>query len=87
MKRLIAKMRKLKITRWEKLTLGEKIIKIIMSLIKIAIVAAIVVTVIGCLGAIIFGAVIALGIGNAIAGGFRNAGRAYVPGDINIRRW
>ena len=77
MKKLVAKMRRLKMTRWNKLTLGEKIAKVVISLIKVAAIVAIGLAVAGVVVAVVAGVVIALAIGSAIAGGFGNASRAY----------
>lgn len=84
MKKLIAKVRKIKMTRWNELTLGEKIADIVMKLVKIAVVAVIAVTVIGVILAVIAGIAIAFGIAAAISGGFADASRAYRPGDYHI---
>lgn len=87
MKKMIAKMRKIKTTRWNKLTTGEKVASIVMGLVKWAVIAAIGIAVIGSVIAVIIGVVIALSIGSAISGGFTNASRAYRPGDRNVRFW
>ncbi len=85
MKRLTAKMRRLRTTCWNKLTLGEKAIKIIMSLIKMGLIIALIAAFASMAIAIGIGIAIAIGIGNAIAGGFGMASRAYRPGDIYVR--
>lgn len=85
MKRLFAKMRKVKMTGWCKLTAGEKILKAIMKLIKIAAIVALVVAFAGVAIVILVGAVVGLAIMSAVGGGFTNASRAYRPGDRYVR--
>ena len=85
MKRKVNKMRKLKMTRWNKLTLGEKIIKVVVSLLKVAAIAAIAITIAGVAVAVVAGIAIAFAIANAIASGFENASKAYRPGDVYVR--
>lgn len=81
MKRLIAKIRKIRMTRWGGLTHGEKVAKVIMTLIKWAAIAAVAAVVVGGIIAVAAGIFIAFAIASAIAGGFENASRAYRPGD------
>ncbi len=81
MKKLIAKVKKIKKTPWGKLTRGEKVAMVIMDLIKIAAIAAIVISVVGIAAVIILGVVVGFGIMNAVAGGFYDAADAYRPGD------
>lgn len=87
MKKLFAKMKKVRMTRWSKLTTGEKVMKVIMKLIKWALIAAVVITVVSLVASAFMGVIIAFGIMNAVAGGFRNASRAYRPGDRYVRFW
>lgn len=70
MKKLRAKIRKAKITRWSKLTFGEKILKVVMKLIKIAVIVAVALLVAGVVVSVVLGAAIAFGIARAIGGGF-----------------
>lgn len=85
MKKLIAKIRKIKRTNWGGLTLGEKIAKIVMKLIKWAIIIAIVVTLIGLFAAVAMAILVVFGITSAIAGGFEMGANAYVPGEHYVR--
>lgn len=85
MKKLIAKMRKIKMTRWNKLTLGEKIMKVVISLIKLAAIVAVVVALAGVFIAVAIGVAVAFGIASAVSGGFINASRAYNPGDRYVK--
>ena len=71
MKKLVAKMRKVKMTRWNKLTTGEKVMKVV------ALVAVV--------GAVVLGLVVGFAVMNAVAGGFKNAANAYNPGDRYVR--
>ena len=87
MKKLIARMRKVRITRWNKLTLGEKILKIVMKLVKAAVIIAIVVAAASVVVAVVGGLLVGFAMISAVAGGFRNASRAYRPGDRYIRFW
>lgn len=85
MKRLRAKMRRLKLTTWNQLTLGEKIAKVIISLVKTSLIVAVV----GCGAAVVLGAAVgifvAFAIVSAISGGLADASRAYRPGDQYVR--
>lgn len=83
----MSKMKKLKITRWSNLTLGEKILKVIVTLVKIALVAAVCAVVIAGVFSIGVGILVAFGIASAISGGLRNASYAYKPGDIYVKFW
>lgn len=85
MKRMMNKIRRIRTTRWSKLTTGEKILSTIGTLLKWAVIIAIIVTVASTVFAAVVGIMIAVGIGNAIAGGFADASRAYRPGDQYIR--
>ncbi len=87
MKKLIARMRKVRITRWNKLTLGEKILKIVMKLVKAAVIIAIVVAAASVVVAVVGGLLVGFAMISAVAGGFSNASRAYRPGDRYIRFW
>lgn len=72
-------------TRWNKLTLGEKIIRVVISLLKVAAIAAVAITIAGVVVAVGAGIVVAFAIAGAIGGGFKNASKAYRPGDIYVR--
>lgn len=87
MMKLFAKMRKIKMTPWNRLTRGEKVAKVVMKLVKLAIIAAIAVAVIGVAIAVVAAIAVAFGIISAISGGFTDASRAYRPGDRNVRFW
>lgn len=83
----VSKMKKLKVTRWSNLTLGEKVLKVITTLIKIALVVAVIGVVIAGVFSIGVGILVAFGIASAISGGFRDASHAYRPGDIHVTFW
>lgn len=87
MKKIRAKMRKLKMTRWNKLTRGEKVAKVVLKLVKYAVIAAIIVLGISVVAAVAIGVFAAFAIASAIAGGFENASNAYRPGDRYVRFW
>lgn len=87
MKRLFAKVRRIRMTRWAMLTTGERIAKFLMDLVKVAVIVAIVVAVLSAAFALALGIAVAFGMANAIAGGFTNASRAYRPGDRYVRFW
>lgn len=84
MKKFRAKMKKIKMMRWSKLSLGEKIAKVIISLLKIAAIVAIGLALASVVVAAVMGVVVAFGIANAISGGLYNASKAYCPGDIYV---
>ncbi len=81
MKKLIAKMRKLKMTPWDKLTRGGKAAKVMITLLKIAAIVAIGLALAGVVAAVMVSVAVAFGIASAIGGGFQNASRAYRYGD------
>ena len=85
MKKFKAKLRRIRMTRWNKLTLGEKVLITAVSLVKYALIAAVVAMVVGAVVSVIAGALIAFAIANAIAGGLMDASRAYRPGDRYVR--
>lgn len=85
MKKIRDKIKRIRMMRWSKLTLGEKIAKVIISLLKVAAIVAVVVTIAGFALAIVAGFAVAFGIASAISGGFYNASRAYRPGDIYVK--
>ena len=87
MKKLTAKIRRMRTTCWNNLTTGEKAAKVIISLVKIVLVAALIAAGIGIIVAVAAGALVALAIGSAIGGGFTNASRAYRAGDQNVKFW
>lgn len=84
MKRLRDKVRRIRMMRWSKLTLGEKIARVIFNLLKIAAIAAIAVTVASVAVAVVIGVAVAFGIASAIAGGFNYVG--YDEYIVRIRR-
>lgn len=81
MKKMFAKMRKVKMTRWNKLTAGEKVMKAVMFMVK----AALVVVGVAVAGAVVLGVFVGFAVMNAVAGGFKNAANAYNPGDRYVR--
>lgn len=81
MKKMFAKMRKVKMTRWNKLTAGEKVMKAVMFMVK----AALVVVGVAVVGAVVLGVFVGFAVMNAVAGGFKNAANAYNPGDRYVR--
>ena len=83
--KIMKKMRKIKMTTWRKRTSGEKVLSVIITLIKLALIIAAVVTVAGVVFAIGFGIFAAFAIVNAISGGFEMASNAYKSGDIYVR--
>lgn len=85
MNKLRAKMRKLKMTRWNKLTRGEKVAKVVLKLVKYAVIAALIVLGVTVAVSVAIGVFAAFAIASAIAGGFENASRAYRPGDRYVR--
>jgi hypothetical protein len=74
---LYVKMKRIQSTSWAKLTLGEKILKVIMTLVKWAAIIAVVVCIGGVVLAVVAGFAIALAIGGAVGAGFHNAGESY----------
>lgn len=74
MKRLRDKMKRIKMMRWNKLTLGEKIAKVIITLLKIAVIVAIGLAVAGIVFAVAMGLIVASCMASAIAGGFDYVG-------------
>lgn len=87
MKKLRAKMRKLKMTRWNKLTRGEKVAKVVLKLVKFVTIAIIFALGITVVAAVAIGVFAAFAIISAVSGGFDNASRAYRPGDRYVRFW
>ncbi len=85
MKKLIAKVKRIRATRWRKLTRGEKVAKVVMSLVKYAAIVAVVVTVAGVVAAVALGLVIGFAVMNAVGEGFTMAGNAYRPGEHYVR--
>lgn len=81
------KMRKLKVTSWNKLTAGEKVAKVVIGLLKIAAIVVVGLAIAGVVVAVMAGVAVAFGIASAIAGGFADASRAYRPGDRYVRYW
>lgn len=84
MKKLRMKIDRIRTTRWNKLTLGEKIARVIYKLVKWAAIIALVVSIAGVAIAVVAGVAVALGIASALSGGFYNASKAYKPGDVYI---
>lgn len=87
MKRLVAKMRKVRMARWDMLSSGEKVMKVVMKLVKWIAVAAVVALVFSAIAAVVVGAVAALAIMNAVSGGFAEASRARRAGERYVRFW
>lgn len=85
MSELAQRTRIIKITSWGDRTLGEKLVSVVVGLIKVAAIAAIATVVIGALVAVIAGAAVAFGIVSAIAGGFGDASKAYRSGDVYVK--
>ncbi len=85
MKKMFAKMRKVRMSRWNKLSAGEKVLKVVMKLVKWALVAALVVAVAGVAVVAAVGLFVGFAIMNAVSGGFYNASRAYRSGDVYVR--
>lgn len=81
------KIRRMRTTRWNKLTTGEKVAKVMISLVKTAAIIAIVLLIASIAVAVAAGVAVAFGIASAIAGGFSNASRAYTPGEKYVRFW
>lgn len=74
MKKLRAKVRKIKATRWNKLSRGEKGVAVLMMLLKAAVIVAAVLTIAGLAFAVFMGFVIASCIASALSGGFNYVG-------------
>lgn len=70
MKKVRAKMKKIKATKWNMLSRGEKVAAVLITLIKFAVIAAAVLAIAGFAFAVFMGFVIASCIVNAIIGGF-----------------
>ena len=87
MRKWIAKMRLLKVKKWNKLTSGEKVLRVAMTVLKWAAIIALVVTQFAGLMTVVVGIIVGLGIMGAVGGGFTNASRAYRPGDRYVRFW
>ena len=85
MKKMFAKMRKVRMTRWNRLTSGEKVMKVVMNVVKLAVVVALGAAFASVVVAVVVGTFVAVGVMNAVAGGFYNASRAYRPGDRHVR--
>lgn len=85
MRKFIDKMRRVRVLRWNKLSAGEKVLKVLWVLLKMAVIAALIVVVGGIALIIVSGALIAMAIGSAVGGGLYNAGHAYRPGDHYVR--
>lgn len=78
---MLKKIKKIRMTPWNKRTRGEKFLTMLMSLVKWAAIIALVVSIGSVILAVVAGFGIALAIGGAIGGGFHNAGKAYHTGD------
>lgn len=87
MTKLRAKMRKLKMTPWNKLTRGEKVAKAVLKLVKFAVIGALIALGVTVVVGVAIGVFAAFAIVSAISGGFENASRAYRPGDRYVRFW
>ena len=78
------KMLKLRMTKWRNLTLGEKILKAVTKLIKIALIVAIGYFVVNVVLGIVIAGYVAFAIAGAVADGFGIAANAYRPGDCYV---
>lgn len=87
MRKIIAKVRKIRMTRWNKLTSGEKVIDVMVSLLKWAAIAALVLAGLGLVAVVVAALFVTSCIVSSISGGFENASHAYRPGDRNVRFW
>lgn len=85
MKKIMAKLRKVRAYKWNMLSSGEKVLKVIMKLVKWALIVAAVVGIIALVASVWVAAVIGLSIASAVGGGFRNASKAYRPGDVHVK--
>ena len=61
---------------WRKLTRAEKLARVFLKTLRLALSAAIVAAIGSIIVGVFFGVLVAVGVSNAFVGGFRNAGRA-----------
>lgn len=80
-----AEKKNLKMTHLNKLTLGEKIVKAVVTLLKVAAIVALVLTIGYVVLSFVIGTFIAFAVAHAIADGFGDAARAYRTGDRYVR--
>ena len=74
MKRLRDKMKRIRMMRWSKLSLDEKIAKVIIALLKVAVIVAIGLAVAGVVVAVVMALIIVSCMASAMAGGFDYVG-------------
>ena len=84
MTRLRREMLKLKATRWKNLTFGEKVLKVILTVVKWTLILTVGFVVVGAAVSVLAGIILAFAFVNAIIGGINIAGDAYRPGDRYI---
>lgn len=87
MKKIIAKVRKIRRTQWNKLTSGEKVIDVMLSLLKWGVIAGLILAGLGLVAVVVISLFVTSCIVSSISGGFENASHAYRPGDRNVRFW
>lgn len=85
MKKVFAKLRKVRAYKWNMLSSGEKVLKVVMKLVKWALIAAAVVAVFSVVASVVLAVMVALAFASAVGGGFRNASKAYRPGDVHVK--
>ena len=85
MTNLRREMLKLKATKWRNLTLGEKVLKVILGLVKWGLIITVGLAAAGVVLSVVLGAVLAFAVVGAIADGFDIAANAYRPGDVYVR--
>ena len=71
MKKLVAKMRKVKAYKWNMLSSGEKVLKVVMKLVKLALIAVLVAGAVALAAGVGFAVIVALGVANAVGGGLQ----------------
>lgn len=84
-----ARMRKLKMTRWGKLTRGEKVAKVILTIVKFVVLGSLIAIGITAIVSVAVAIFVASAVIDAVCGGLDNASKAYRPGDryVNVRFW
>ena len=68
MKKLVAKMRKVKAYKWNMLSSGEKVLKVVMKLVKLALIAVLVAGAVALAAGVGFAVIVALGVSEMQAG-------------------
>lgn len=87
MRKIIARVKKIRMTRWSKLTSGEKVICVMIGLLKWLVIAGLILAGLGLVAVIMVSLFVTSCIVSSISGGFNNASHAYRPGDRNVRFW